>query len=162
MLVLLDNTVLSNFALVRRTDLLLSALGPAASTTPQVMEEFQAGVTLGRLPVTDCPWLSILTLSPAEEERLQRFLLHLNRGEAACMAVAVHRSARVLTDDRDARAFAAQRGIAISGTLGVLSRLVTLGHLTVPRADDLLRRMIDQGYRSPLESIETLSNPSRD
>ncbi len=48
MLFLLDNTVLSNFALVRRADLLLLALGPEIATTPEVVEEFLAGVALGQ------------------------------------------------------------------------------------------------------------------
>lgn len=155
MLVLLDNTVLSNFALVRRADLLRLALGVAV-TTPQVMEEFLAGVALGRVPETDWAWLTVLTLSAAEEESYRAFRQHLNRGEATCLAVASHRPARFLTDDRDARAIASQRRIPISGTLGVLLRLVSLAHLTEAQADDLLQQMIVQGYRSPVESVQEL------
>ncbi len=156
MLVLLDNTVLSNFASVRRADLLQLALGPGAATTPQVMGEFLAGVALGHVPETDWAWLSVLSLSAAEEESCQRFLRHLNKGEATCLAIAAHRPARVLTDDRDARTFAGRSGIAISGTLGVLVRLVRLAHLTGAQADALLRQMIDHGYHSPVESVHEL------
>jgi predicted nucleic acid-binding protein len=120
------------------------------------MEEFQAGVALGRVPETDLDWLAVLPLSPTEEKKFQSFLQHLNRGEAACLAVAAHRPARFLTDDRDARTFAGQRGIAISGTLGVLIRLVNLNQCTAAQADALLRQMIKQGYRSPVESITEL------
>lgn len=156
MLILLDNTVLSNFALVERIDLLVLALGAHVATTPQVVDEHRAGVALGRVPETDLTWLQVLVLSAAEEASLQQFLLHLNQGEAACLAVAAHRPARVLTDDRDARRFAGRRRIAISGTLGVLVRLVRTDHLTVPEADSLLRKMITQGYRSPVESLQEL------
>jgi hypothetical protein len=50
MRVLLDNTVLSNFALVERPDLLRVAVGTVAATTTDVMSEFGAGVEQGRLP----------------------------------------------------------------------------------------------------------------
>lgn len=43
MTVLVDNTVLSNFALIERMDLLRLALSAHAATTPQVMREFRAG-----------------------------------------------------------------------------------------------------------------------
>lgn len=156
MLLLLDNTVLSNFALVRRADLLPRALGSGASTTPQVMEEVTAGVALGRVPETDLAWLKVVVLSDVEKESYQTLRRQLNRGEAACLAVAAHRPARVLTDDRDARAVAVSRGIGISGTLGVLIRLVRSEHLTVAQADELLKQMIAQNYHSPVESIRDL------
>ncbi len=156
MLVLLDNTVLSNFALVGRVDLLRLALGSEVSTTQQVMEESLAGVALGRVPATDWAWLPVIALSAAEEETYQTFLRHLNRGEAACLAVAAQRPARILTDDRDARALASRRGIAISGTLGVLARLVKLGYLTEAQADDLLQHMIAKGYQAPVGSVKGL------
>jgi len=50
MTLLLDNTVLSNFALVNRIELLATALGADIATTPQVLAEFRTGVALGRLP----------------------------------------------------------------------------------------------------------------
>ncbi len=156
MLLLLDNTVLVNFALVGRADLLRLALGPEVATPPQVMEEFLAGVALGRVPETDWTWLSVVSLSAIEEESHQQLRRHLNQGEAACLAVAAHRPARVLTDDWDARATAGRRGIAISGTLGVLVRLAKSDQLTAAQADDLLQNMIAQGYRSPVESIKDL------
>jgi predicted nucleic acid-binding protein len=48
MLVLLDNTVLSNFALVRRAELIRVAFSDIA-TVPQVLAEFQAGVVRRRV-----------------------------------------------------------------------------------------------------------------
>ena len=50
-----------------RIELLRHVLGTAAATTPQVKEEFDAGVTLGRVPETDLNWLTILSLSADEE-----------------------------------------------------------------------------------------------
>jgi predicted nucleic acid-binding protein len=57
MMLLLDNTVLSNFALVDRIDLLVDALGSQVATTPQVIAEFNDGIARGRLPETKLDWL---------------------------------------------------------------------------------------------------------
>ena len=76
--------------------------------------------------------------------------------EAACLAVAAHRNGRVLTDDRDARKLAAQMKIPVSGTLGVLLRLVQIDALTLPEANNMLKQMIAQGYRSPVEKLDDL------
>jgi predicted nucleic acid-binding protein len=156
MTVLLDNTVLSNFALVKRSDLLRKALGTAAATTADVMAEFEAGVELGRVPATDWNWLPILTLSSTEKALYQQLRQYLNKGEAACLSAAFHREARVLTDDRDARVLAGQMRIPVSGTVGVLVRLIKINYLTLTEADNLLSEMIAKGYRSPIETLESL------
>jgi len=43
--------------------------------------------------------------------------------------------------------------IPVSGTLGLLVRLVDQGFLSLQEADDLLRRMIVAGYRSPVTRL---------
>lgn len=48
MLALLDNTVLSNFALINRAELIRIAFSDIA-TVPQVLAEFQAGVVRRRV-----------------------------------------------------------------------------------------------------------------
>ncbi len=47
-------------------------------------------------------------------------------------------------------------GIPISGTFGLLVRLVDQGILSLTDADALLNQMIVAGYRSPLTSLATL------
>jgi len=59
----------------------------------------------------------------------------------------------VFTDDRDAREIAADMQIPVSGTLGLLVRLVDQGALSLQEADDPLRRMIASGYRSPVTQL---------
>jgi predicted nucleic acid-binding protein len=85
-----------------------------------------------------------------------QFLRALNEGEAACLAIALARGCRVLTDDRDARELARQLRIPISGTLGVLIRLVDMKHFRLDEADALLSQMIAAGYRSPVVSLRDL------
>jgi predicted nucleic acid-binding protein len=45
----------------------------------------------------------------------------------------------------------------VSGTLGVLSRLVAIGALSGIEADALLATMIRAGYRSPVASLKEIS-----
>jgi len=156
MIPLVDNTVLSNFALVGRIELIPLALGSNVSTTTQVAAEFQDGVARGRLPETRLAWLEVLELLPEELDLYSEQLKRVNAGEAACLAVAAHRNGRVLTDDRDARKLAAQMKIPVSGTLGVLLRLVQIDELTLPEANNMLKQMIAQGYRSPVEKLDDL------
>jgi len=153
--VLLDTTVLSNFAHIERLDLLRLAL-PDAMTTPHVVAEFRRGLASGHLPTCDCGWLEVVELTLSEEANLAHVRLVLGDGEASCIAVALERAASLFTDDLDARRYAQRHGICVSGTLGVLSLLVKRGHLTISGADDCLERMIAHGYRSPLRSLADL------
>ena len=56
---MLDATLLSNFAHVRRPELLHNALGAAAATTPAIIAELAAGETLGWVSVCDWSWLPV-------------------------------------------------------------------------------------------------------
>jgi predicted nucleic acid-binding protein len=156
MMLLLDNTVLSNFALVGRIELLTKALGSQVATTPQVMDEFNEGIARGRVPETNLDWLEVINLDAKEESVFQELLMRVNAGEAACLAVASQRNGRILTDDRDARKLAAQLKIPVSGTLGILLRLVQGNTLILAEANEILEQMITEGYRSPIEKLEGL------
>ena len=156
MIALLDNTVLSNFALVGRADLLHAVFANTASITEQVAAEFQAGVASGRLPHTDLSWLPVVGLAVQELLVYQELRKHLNAGEAACLAWAAHKECIVFTDDRDARELASQMQIPVSGTIGVLLRLNDLGRISITEADALLRAMVAHGYRSPVTTLAQL------
>jgi predicted nucleic acid-binding protein len=153
MLILLDNTLLSNFALVERPDLIRLALGETAATTEEAFAEFRLGEQLGRLPHGDWSWLPVFQLNEAERAIYSQLREHLNAGEAACLAMASVRGYRVFTDDRDAREVAVQMQVPVSGTLGLLVRLIGQSHLTLVDANDLLHRMIVAGYRSPISDL---------
>jgi hypothetical protein len=153
---LLDNTVMSNFAAVERLDLLHTAFGSGLATSQQAYDELLAGVRLGKLPSLDWSWLPVWNVEEAEVPHYDRFLSSLNAGEAACLAMALNRDCRVLTDDRDAREFARRMKIPLSGTLGVLARLIDIGSLGLEEADALLSQMIAAGYRSPVTSLQDL------
>jgi predicted nucleic acid-binding protein len=86
-------------------------------------------------------WIRLTDIEGVEEQDLRaRMPRRLHDGEAASIAIAVSRGWLLLTDDRDARAFAAQAGAAVSGTIGVLVLLVEQRVLTLGSANDIAPR----------------------
>lgn len=158
MIALLDNTVLSNFTAVGRSDLVRLALGSDAATTRPAWDELQAGMRIGKLPIQDWSWLPVLSLTEEEKSLYDSFSQYLNAGEAACLAVAVsRRESRIFTDDRDARDLAGEWRVPVSGTLGILLRLIDLHVLSLSEANALLTKMIvANNYRSPVDSLADL------
>ncbi|QWK11242.1 MAG: hypothetical protein KNN16_02940 [Thermoflexus hugenholtzii] len=153
-MILLDTTVLSNFARIGRLDLLRAVLSNAA-TTPYVIDELKAGEVSGYLFDCDWEWLEIVKLSPTEEDHLTRIRRILGEGEASCIAVALERGGILFTDDGDARRYALRLGIPVSGTLGVLALLVKKGYLT------LSGRLLDEDDQSrlPVAGEERVRDP---
>lgn len=154
--VVLDTTVLSNFAHIRRPDLLRVLLGSGAVTTHTVMVELRTGVKLGFVPRCDWLWIATVTLTHGEQLLAGRFRTVLDLGESECLAVAVSRSAVFMTDDLAARRLAQRQGIAVSGTLGALQALVARRFLFMEDADEYLAAMVVHGYRSPVGSLRDL------
>ena len=62
MTLVLDNTVLSNFALVNRNDLLQHFVAEGLATSEAAWQELQLGVELGLVPDMDWSWLAVLPL----------------------------------------------------------------------------------------------------
>jgi predicted nucleic acid-binding protein len=153
---LLDNTVMSNFSTVQRSDLVRDLLGNEVATTQQAFVELQTGIELGKLPACDWSWLPVLEMTSEEREIYDQLRNTFNAGEAASLAVADQREYQVLTDDLDARKTAQQMGISISGSLGILYLAVERELLTLAQADALLSQMIAAGYHSPIESLREL------
>ena len=154
--VLLDNTVLSNFALVGQTHLLRDSLGRRAATVAEVVQEYERGVLLGRTPPLNWQWITIYGLAADELELYQTFLRKVSAGEAACLTVAYLRTMAVFTDDRDARQIAIQYGIPVSGTIGVLVEATRRNILSLEQANRVLLEMIHLGYRAPFSTLDSL------
>ena len=53
MTVLLDNTGLSNFSIVRRPDLVRLAFVEQVGATEQALQEMREGVAIGKIPACD-------------------------------------------------------------------------------------------------------------
>lgn len=153
----LNTTVLSNFAQVDHVELLLNL--PRLVTVAAVQEELEAGVETHpyikhALTVLgdDIP---VSSPSPAAETVEAELLESLDPGEAQALAVAEVADGMLVTDDGDARTTAAQRGVNLTGSIGLLVRFVEGGYISVETADRYLKRWIDEaGFRSPTRDFD--------
>lgn len=153
MTVLLDNTVLSNFSIIGRPELVRAAFVEQVGTTEQAFQEMQDGVAIGKIPACDWGWLAPMALPPVEKVEFERFHEYLGEGEASCLAVARERGYKLATDDKDARRLARQLGISLTGSVGILAILVKHGDVTLVEGDHLLTEMVAAGYRAPLATL---------
>jgi len=151
-MVLIDNTVLSNFAKVNRLDLLKRAFD-CIYVTEQVLEEFRFGVKSGVLPDVNLDF-DVLKLRDAEIELYNALRVRLGKGEASCLAIAKHRNMKLLTDDLDARSTANILGVPVSGTVGVIVRCVEKGIITKEKGNYILKEMIAKGFYSPILDLD--------
>ena len=151
--VLLDNTVLTNFAQTEQMDLITYLWG-ATSTTIEVKQEYQHGVRLGKVPPDALGDLNIINLTEQETADASGRFSNLGAGERTCLAVALHRRGLLVTDDRPARKIAARLGVRVTGTIGILVLCVVQDLLTLPEANALLQAMITLGYYSPTTQLE--------
>lgn len=154
--VLLDNTVLTNFAQVGAESVVLNLWPEAACTTHAVLAEYDAGAAAGFLP--DDAWraLPVIELTAEEASTARQFASRLGAGERTCLAAALHRSGRLASDDLDARRAAQRCGVRMTGTIGILVVSVRRGLQSHAGADALLASMLALGYRSPVKSISSL------
>ncbi|MCP4692736.1 MAG: DUF3368 domain-containing protein [Desulfobacterales bacterium] len=155
-MILIDNTVLSNFSLIHQPEFIHQSIFEDVGTTEYVFREFEKGVQLGRLPRCQWEWLQRVSLTEPEDTKFRQFAEHLGKGEASCLAVAVQRACRIATDDKDARRWAIRLTIPHTGTLGILASLVKQGNLTLTEGNTWLRRMIETGYHSPFLKLDDL------
>ncbi len=161
-MIVVDTTVLSNLARVNRIDL-LEKLHVQIVLPSQVHEEILKGIAAGYSfleeadKVVEADWVKLAVLEDESELTLFRNLLDIvGYGEAAGIAIAKARSLVFFSDDRKARQVAYDKGVKVSGTLGMLGLLVDEGKFSIREADEVLSRMIEGGYRSPLQSIKEL------
>jgi len=130
MRVIVNTTVISNFASIGQLDVLRQLYGSLAMST-DVYDEIQAGLAEGYRfyegmeqwvePLAEGGWIHLTSLSHEQELRYLRELpARLHRGEMASLAIARHRGWLLLTDDRAARTEATRLGVPVSGSLGCL------------------------------------------
>ncbi len=134
--ILINTTVLSNLSAVHRLDL-LQWLRDDCYVASAVYEEIQLGRAEGYSfldrvdKALDTGGFTLVTLENEAELQQYRALPNkLHRGEAMSLTIAHCRGWRFLTDDRAARAYAAQLQVSCSGTLGVLLYAIRHRHLT--------------------------------
>ena len=154
MLVLLDATILTNFAQVGLSAALKELWGDQVCTTAEVLSEYESGTRTAGLPPLSWKELSILILTPDEQDLASNLFSRLGVGERTCLAVAIRRGALLATDDKPARRAAKRNSIPVIGTLGILRRCVERGLFSQPEAQTFLEDMIAAGYYSPTRSLK--------
>lgn len=166
MSIIVNTTVLSNFAAIEQLDL-LRRLYDGIHIPTEVYQEIRAGLEEGyrfyegidRLvdPLVEGGWIHLVSASGEEELRLLDSLLqHLHQGEAACLAIAHHRGWLLLTDDLAARREAERLDVPRSGSIGCLVLAVERGLCSLSEANGWLAEMIDHNYRSPVTDLTPL------
>ena len=78
-------------------------------------------------------WVEVRSPSHTEE-------LNLDQGETEAIALAVELHAPILLDEREAREVARQKGLLVTGTVGVLERAAERGLLHLPTTIERLRQ----------------------
>lgn len=152
---ILDNTVLSNFAAIRRLDLLTAAFPEGHITTEIVFRELLDGVRAGVLPDLSDEIIPVVEFEDAEKALITE--PHgLDPGEWSCLVVALQRGYAIATDDWAARREADRRNIPKTGTLGALVSLVRSDVLSLEDANRMLQGMVAAGYRSPIDRLDDL------
>ena len=109
-----------------------------------VVEELAAGRAAGHdVPdVAALPWARVVS-SPTLA--LLALATDLGKGEAEAIAIAHERNALLILDDGLARRHAKVVGVALTGTLGVLVKAKTAGH--IPTVATLISRLTELGFR---------------
>lgn len=164
-----NTTVLANFGFVNRLELIPAVL-KTVYIPEQVLDEVLAGYRLGYtfyenfeervFPFSPSGWLHLTSLQTGDEFRLYGTLLtSLHGGEAACLAIAHHRHWTVLSDDKKARKVGKRLDVALSGTIGILLRLIEEHLLNLDEANFLLQQMMRSGYHPPITRIDELLPP---
>jgi hypothetical protein len=166
MSVIVNNTVLSNFAAIGQLDLLRRLYG-SVYTPAEVYQEIRIGLEEGYRfcadivqfihPFVEDGWIRLVGASSEEELRLLDELpQRLHPGEAACLAIAHYRGWVLLTDDLAARREATRLGIRKSGSVGCLVLAVERGLCDLGQANHWLEEMIQHNYRSPVTDLAPL------
>ena len=154
----LDNTAVSNFAVVGRMDILRDRYGGRLLVTPEVLVEAEQGPGRGVLRrALDEGWVELRKVYADSEEYVVFVELRdrgLGMGEASSIAVCSAGGTWVfVSDDLDARKEARRRGVDVVGTYGILARHVVDGALSLDEGNELLRRMIEAGFRSHSDDL---------
>jgi predicted nucleic acid-binding protein len=156
-----DTVVLSNFLLSDSAEILAQRYKGRAAITWEVYDEITAGIVSRPMLATmetlvGKRQFEIIALSPREHQTYSKLLGRLGKGEASVIAVAQARHWIACSDDKAARRECVQSGVKFTGTIGILKAACMQGLLRRDQADLALRRMVENGFYSPVLRISDL------
>ncbi len=156
-MILIDNTVLSNFAIAGELILLEDYCQGKGAATEYVLAEFERGVKEGIFTNVNLDWLKSLALVDVKEKSFFRTLSkRLGAGEASCLAIAMYREYDFLSDDMAVRKIAIREMVRLSGSVGVLLELTRIDRINLEKGNKILRNFIKHGYFSPVNRLNEL------
>jgi predicted nucleic acid-binding protein len=159
--VVLDTTVLSNFASTGTVDRLVD-ITERPVTVSAVKTELEEGATQehGFLDAAlDClgDGIAVLGTEALSDTETAEIRERLDRGEAESLRGAIEQEGTLATDDRAARTVATEQGVPVTGSVGLLVLGIQRG---VVDADTANRWLDDwrtkRGYYAPVERIENI------
>lgn len=163
----LDSTVLSNFASSESVSWLVSAFSEL-KTAPAVERELRRGLGEGHrflrpaLAAIESGEISVLrpASDAVHQSQFSEVFRRLDRGEAEALVAAVLEDGTLVTDDGAARRFAGDRGVPKTGSIGLLVNGIVRDELSVERADGWLNVWREKrDYYAPVETVaEALPN----
>ena len=155
---LIDNTALTNFALIDQLGLLSKYLRDKLVITQEVKDEFFNGIAAGKLSKnSNIEWVHMTSFKDQNEQNLFRRLCErFGKGESSILSIAINRKWKIITDDIDARKIAQREEIAVTGSIGLLVYLIKKGNIMLADGNNMLEKMIKAGYFSPINSLNKL------
>ncbi|MFH5799495.1 hypothetical protein [Haladaptatus sp. CMAA 1911] len=181
--VVLDATVLSNFAYTNSMDFLVDVF-EQSYTAREVVAELEQGVKEGyeflERALSELPPASLSStetnyeiaapkLTSSFVERMSpRLNKKLDNGEARALALALWEIKSVsyrksdypvvfASDDGDARTLARELDVQVTGSIGILVHGIREDMLSIETADDWLTSWVeDIGYYSPVDGVEEI------
>lgn len=155
----MDNTAISNFSVTGCMDILRDRYGGQLMVTREVLLEAEKGIEPDAIrQAIDEGWIELRTMYADSQEHGLFVELRdkgFGLGEASAIAVcSVEQMWAFVSDDLDARREARQRRIEVVGTYGILARHVAERKISLEEGNELLRRMIDAGFRSHSDDLQ--------
>jgi predicted nucleic acid-binding protein len=139
MIIVSNTSPLCYLVLIGHADVLAKLYGEI-HVTRKVLEELRhpdAPPSVRQWATTPPAWLKI----HSDPEEPDQTLATLDPGERTALRLAeLLRADMVLLDEAAARSLASQRGVKVSGTLGILCDAAQTGLVKLPAALDLLRK----------------------
>jgi len=158
-----DSCVISNFALSGSISVLKNLYSGTSFITDFVSAEILRGIQTGHRELVSVKaalkdgWLREIVLeTEAEKTLLETLSVSLGFGEASSIAAAKVRGYMFVSDDKVARREAKLLGIKLTGTIGILVKAVKKRIINTKTADSYLKKMIAQGFYSPVISIKEI------
>lgn len=165
--VILDTTVLSNFASTQSTDHLVEILAQPMIVLA-VKAELEEGRDRGYAFLDDIHAhiggsIELLSETNRPHASTLPMLDHLDAGEADSLAIAVEYDGILATDDFAARRLAAEYNVPVTGSIGILVSGIRRGIIDADTANQWLTIWREQrGYYAPVDRIRRcLSNRSQ-